>query len=46
MPQTGQTVQLTIDTRLQIAAQNALEDGIQRARNSGGRKMLQHDNLR
>ena len=34
-PTPGQTVRLTIDTRLQIAAQNALEDGIQRARNSG-----------
>lgn len=34
-PQPGQTVRLTIDTRLQIAAQNALEDGIQRARNTG-----------
>jgi len=34
-PQPGQTVRLTIDTQLQIAAQNALDDGIQRARNSG-----------
>jgi penicillin-binding protein 2 len=28
-------VRLTIDTQLQIAAQNALDDGIQRARNGG-----------
>ncbi len=34
-PQPGQTVRLTIDTQLQIAAQNALDDGIQRARNRG-----------
>ena len=34
-PQTGQTVRLTIDTKLQIAAQNALNDGIQRAINDG-----------
>ena len=34
-PQPGQTVRLTIDTPLQIAAQNALDDGIQRARTSG-----------
>jgi penicillin-binding protein 2 len=34
-PQPGQTVRLTIDTQLQIAAQNALDDGIQRAHNSG-----------
>jgi penicillin-binding protein 2 len=34
-PQPGQTVRLTIDTGLQIAAQNALRDGIQLARNSG-----------
>jgi penicillin-binding protein 2 len=34
-PQPGQTVRLTIDTQLQIAAQNALDDGIQRARTSG-----------
>jgi len=34
-PQPGQTVRLTIDTQLQIAAQNALDDGIQRARNTG-----------
>ncbi len=34
-PQTGQTVRLTIDAKLQVAAQNALDDGIQRARNSG-----------
>jgi penicillin-binding protein 2 len=34
-PQPGQTVRLTLDTRLQIAAQNALQDGIQSARNRG-----------
>jgi penicillin-binding protein 2 len=34
-PQPGQTVRLTIDTRLQIAAQNALQYGIQHARNGG-----------
>jgi penicillin-binding protein 2 len=34
-PQPGQTVRLTIDTRLQIAAQSALQDGIQTARNNG-----------
>jgi penicillin-binding protein 2 len=34
-PLTGQTVRLTIDAHLQIAAQNALEDGIQAARNQG-----------
>jgi penicillin-binding protein 2 len=34
-PQPGQTVRLTIDTQLQIAAQNALDDGIQRAINGG-----------
>jgi penicillin-binding protein 2 len=34
-PQTGQTVRLTLDTRLQIAAQKALDDGIQRAINEG-----------
>jgi penicillin-binding protein 2 len=34
-PQTGQSVRLTIDTRLQIAAQNALQYGIQLARNTG-----------
>jgi penicillin-binding protein 2 len=34
-PQPGQTVRLTIDTQLQIAAQTALDDGIQRARTSG-----------
>jgi len=33
--QPGQTVRLTIDTQLQIAAQNALQDGIQTARNNG-----------
>jgi penicillin-binding protein 2 len=33
-PQQGQTVQLTIDTKLQIAAQNALTYGIQLARNN------------
>ena len=30
-PQTGQTVRLTINGKLQIAAQNALDDGVQRA---------------
>jgi penicillin-binding protein 2 len=34
-PQPGQTVRLTIDARLQIAAQNALQYGIQLARNTG-----------
>jgi penicillin-binding protein 2 len=34
-PQMGETVRLTIDTRLQTAAQNALQYGIQRAHNSG-----------
>jgi penicillin-binding protein 2 len=34
-PQTGQTVRLTLDTKLQIAAQNALDDGIARARSTG-----------
>jgi penicillin-binding protein 2 len=34
-PQQGQTVQLTIDAKLQIAAQNALTYGIQLAHNSG-----------
>jgi penicillin-binding protein 2 len=34
-PQTGQTVRLTIDARLQVAAQNALQYGIQAARNGG-----------
>jgi penicillin-binding protein 2 len=34
-PQQGQSVRLTIDTGLQVAAQNALQDGIQAARNSG-----------
>jgi penicillin-binding protein 2 len=34
-PVTGQTVRLTINARLQIAAQNALQDGIQLARNQG-----------
>ncbi len=34
-PQTGQTVRLTIDAKLQVAAQKALDDGIQRARNTG-----------
>jgi len=34
-PQQGQTVQLTLDTRLQNAAQNALQYGIQTARNNG-----------
>jgi penicillin-binding protein 2 len=34
-PQPGQTVRLTIDTGLQIAAQKALQYGIQTARNGG-----------
>jgi penicillin-binding protein 2 len=34
-PVVGQTVRLTIDARLQIAAQNALQYGIQLARNQG-----------
>jgi penicillin-binding protein 2 len=34
-PQPGQTVRLTIDAGLQIAAQNALDYGIQTARNEG-----------
>jgi penicillin-binding protein 2 len=34
-PQPGQTVRLTIDAGLQIAAQNALQYGIQTARNEG-----------
>jgi penicillin-binding protein 2 len=34
-PQPGQTVRLTIDTGLQIAAQNALQYGIQTARDEG-----------
>jgi penicillin-binding protein 2 len=34
-PQTGQTVRLTLDTGLQLAAQNALQYGIQLARNNG-----------
>jgi penicillin-binding protein 2 len=34
-PTPGQTVRLTIDTPLQIAAQNALQYGIQLARNGG-----------
>jgi penicillin-binding protein 2 len=34
-PQPGQTVRLTIDARLQIAAQNALQYGIQLAHNQG-----------
>ena len=34
-PQPGQTVRLTINSQLQIAAQNALDDGIQRARTTG-----------
>ncbi len=33
-PQPGQTVRLTIDTRLQLAAQNALKYGIQLAHNN------------
>jgi penicillin-binding protein 2 len=34
-PETGQTVRLTINARLQVAAQNALGYGIQLARNQG-----------
>jgi penicillin-binding protein 2 len=34
-PQQGQSVQLTLDTGLQVAAQNALQYGIQAARNNG-----------
>ena len=34
-PQMGQTVRLTINGKLQVAAQKALDDGIQRARNTG-----------
>jgi penicillin-binding protein 2 len=34
-PQQGQAVQLTLDTGLQTAAQNALQYGIQTARNNG-----------
>jgi len=34
-PQSGQTVRLTLDTGLQLAAQNALQYGIQLARNNG-----------
>ncbi|HEU5245039.1 MAG TPA: penicillin-binding protein 2, partial [Gaiellaceae bacterium] len=34
-PQQGETVQLTLDTGLQTAAQNALQYGIQAARNNG-----------
>jgi penicillin-binding protein 2 len=34
-PQPGQTVRLTLDTRLQLAAQNALQYGIQLARTNG-----------
>jgi len=34
-PQQGQTVRLTIDSRLQVAAQNALQYGIQAAINNG-----------
>ena len=34
-PQTGQTVRLTIDANLQVAAQNALQYGIQLAKNQG-----------
>jgi penicillin-binding protein 2 len=35
LPQPGQTVRLTIDSGLQLAAENALQDGIQLARNNG-----------
>ncbi|MFL5960771.1 MAG: penicillin-binding protein 2 [Gaiellaceae bacterium] len=34
-PQSGQTVRLTLDTGLQLAAQNALQDGIQLAHDNG-----------
>jgi penicillin-binding protein 2 len=34
-PQQGQSVRLTLDTGLQVAAQNALSDGIQAAVNNG-----------
>jgi penicillin-binding protein 2 len=34
-PQQGQTVRLTLDSKLQLAAQNALQYGIQTARNNG-----------
>ncbi|MFZ0342649.1 MAG: penicillin-binding protein 2 [Gaiellaceae bacterium] len=34
-PQQGQSVRLTLDTGLQATAQNALQDGIQAARNNG-----------
>jgi penicillin-binding protein 2 len=34
-PQAGQSVRLTIDTKLQVAAQNALKYGIQAAHNQG-----------
>jgi penicillin-binding protein 2 len=34
-PQTGQTVRLTINGKLQVAAQNAIDDGVQRAINDG-----------
>ncbi|HKD94159.1 MAG TPA: penicillin-binding protein 2 [Gaiellaceae bacterium] len=34
-PQQGQSVRLTLDTGLQVAAQNALNDGIQAAVNNG-----------
>jgi penicillin-binding protein 2 len=35
LPQPGATVRLTIDSGLQVAAENALQDGIQLARNNG-----------
>ena len=34
-PQQGQTVRLTIDGKLQVAAQQAIDDGVQRAINEG-----------
>jgi penicillin-binding protein 2 len=34
-PQQGQTVRLTINSKLQVAAQTALDDGIRRARSTG-----------
>ena len=35
LPQPGQTVRLTLNTKLQVAAQNAVDDGIQLAHNRG-----------
>ena len=34
-PQQGQTVRLTINSKIQVAAQNALNDGIRRAQSTG-----------